>query len=208
MNIKIKVMFSKICLDVFEKSVLNYHVKDSVNQVISNPFKKDKIEHLLYHKNWIDTVQWHLEDLIRDPEIDPIEALKLKRTIDSSNQKRTDLVEYIDSFFLDTYKSISTKKEATLNSETPAWAIDRLSILSLKIFHMNEEANRTGANQNHLEECARKLNILKEQKLDLCTSIDELISDIESGNKYMKTYKQMKMYNDENLNPILYNLKK
>jgi hypothetical protein len=208
LNIKIKVMFSKICLDVFEKSVLNYHVKDSVNQAISNPFEKDKIEHLLYHKNWIDTVQWHLEDLIRDPEIDPTEALKLKRTIDSSNQKRTDLVEYIDSFFLDTYKSISPKKEATLNSETPAWAIDRLSILSLKIFHMNEEANRIGANQNHLEDCARKLNILKEQNLDLCTSIDELISDIESGNKYMKTYKQMKMYNDEDLNPVLYNLKK
>jgi len=201
-------MFSKICLDVFEKSVLNYHVKDSVNQAISNPLEKDKIEHLLYHKNWIDTVQWHLEDLIRDPEIDPTEALKLKRTIDSSNQKRTDLVEYIDSFFLDTYKSISPKKEATLNSETPAWAIDRLSILSLKIFHMNEEANRIGANQNHLEECAKKLNILKEQNLDLCTSIDELISDIESGNKYMKTYKQMKMYNDEDLNPVLYNLKK
>ena len=208
MNIKVKVMFSKICLDVFEKSVLNYHVKDSVNQAISNPFEKDKIEHLLYHKNWIDTVQWHLEDLIRDPEIDPTEALKLKRTIDSSNQKRTDLVEYIDSFFLDTYKSISPKKEATLNSETPAWAIDRLSILSLKIFHMNEEASRIGANQNNLEECAKKLNILKEQNLDLCTSIDELISEIESGNKYMKTYKQMKMYNDEDLNPVLYNLKK
>ena len=201
-------MFSKICLDVFEKSVLNYHVKDSVNQAISNPFEKDKIEHLLYHKNWIDTVQWHLEDLIRDPEIDPAAALKLKRTIDSSNQKRTDLVEYIDSFFLDTYKSISPKKEATLNSETPAWAIDRLSILALKIFHMNEEANRVGANQKHQEECSKKLNVLKEQNIDLCTSIDELIFDIESGNKYMKTYKQMKMYNDEDLNPVLYNLKK
>jgi len=208
LKIKIKEMFSKICLDVFEKSVLKYHVKDSVNQAISNPFEKDKIEHLLYHKNWIDTVQWHLEDLIRDPEIDPATALKLKRTIDSSNQKRTDLVEYIDSFFLDTYKSISPKKEATLNSETPAWAIDRLSILSLKIFHMNEEANRSGANQKHQKECAKKLNVLKEQNVDLCTSIDELISDIESGNKYMKTYKQMKMYNDEDLNPVLYNLKK
>ena len=201
-------MFSKICLEVFEKSISNYHVKDSVNQAQSNPFEKDKIEHLLYHKNWIDTVQWHLEDLIRDPEIDPTEALKLKRTIDSSNQKRTDLVEFIDSFFLDTYNNISPKKEATLNSETPAWAIDRLSILALKIFHMNEEANRVGANQKHQEECAKKLNVLKEQNIDLCTSIDELIFDIESGNKYMKTYKQMKMYNDEDLNPVLYNLKK
>ena len=201
-------MFSKICLEVFEKSISNYHVKDSVNQALSNPFEKDKIEHLLYHKNWIDTVQWHLEDLIRDPEIDPTEALKLKRTIDSSNQKRTDLVEFIDSFFLDTYNNISPKKEATLNSETPAWAIDRLSILALKIFHMNEEANRVGANQKHQEECAKKLNVLKEQNIDLCNSIDELIFDIESGNKYMKTYKQMKMYNDEDLNPVLYNLKK
>jgi len=201
-------MFSKICLEVFEKSISNYHVKDSVNQALSNPFEKDKIEHLLYHKNWIDTVQWHLEDLIRDPEIDPTEALKLKRTIDSSNQKRTDLVEFIDSFFLDTYNNISPKKEATLNSETPAWAIDRLSILALKIFHMNEEANRVGANQKHQEECSKKLNVLKEQNIDLCTSIDELIFDIESGNKYMKTYKQMKMYNDEDLNPVLYNLKK
>ena len=201
-------MFSKICLEVFEKSISNYHVKDSVNQALSNPYEKDKIEHLLYHKNWIDTVQWHLEDLIRDPEIDPTEALKLKRTIDSSNQKRTDLVEFIDSFFLDTYNNISPKKEATLNSETPAWAIDRLSILALKIFHMNEEANRAGANQKHQEECAKKLNVLKEQNIDLCTSVDELIFDIESGNKYMKTYKQMKMYNDEDLNPVLYNLKK
>ena len=201
-------MFSKICLEVFEKSISNYHVKDSVNQALSNPFEKDKIEHLLYHKNWIDTVQWHLEDLIRDPEIDPTEALKLKRTIDSSNQKRTDLVEFIDSFFLDTYNNISPKKEATLNSETPAWAIDRLSILALKIFHMNEEANRVGANQKHQEECSKKLNVLKEQNIDLCTSINELIFDIESGNKYMKTYKQMKMYNDEDLNPVLYNLKK
>ena len=208
MKIKLIEMFSKICLEVFEKSILNYHRKDSVNQFISNPFEKDKIEHLLYHKNWIDTVQWHLEDLIRDPEIDPTEALKLKRTIDSSNQKRTDLVEFIDSFFLDTYRNISPKKGATLNSETPAWAIDRLSILSLKIFHMKEQANRAGASQKHLEDCSKKLNVLKQQKIDLCTSIDELISDIESGNKYMKTYKQMKMYNDEDLNPVLYNLKK
>ncbi len=208
MKIKLIEMFSKICLEVFEKSILNYHSKDSVNQFISNPFEKDKIEHLLYHKNWIDTVQWHLEDLIRDPEIDPTEALKLKRTIDSSNQKRTDLVEFIDSFFLDTYRNISPKKGATLNSETPAWAIDRLSILSLKIFHMKEQANRAGASQKHLEDCSKKLNVLKQQKIDLCTSIDELISDIESGNKYMKTYKQMKMYNDEDLNPVLYNLKK
>ncbi len=208
MKIKLIEMFSKICLEVFEKSILNYHSKDSVNQFISNPFEKDKIEHLLYHKNWIDTVQWHLEDLIRDPEIDPTEALKLKRTIDSSNQKRTDLVEFIDGFFLDIYRNISPKKGATLNSETPAWAIDRLSILSLKIFHMKEQANRAGASQKHLEDCSKKLNVLKQQKIDLCTSIDELISDIESGNKYMKTYKQMKMYNDEDLNPVLYNLKK
>ena len=201
-------MFSKQCFEIFEKSIADYHINDLVDQTMSNPFDKKQIEHLLYHKNWIDTVQWHLEDLIRDPEIDPIEALKLKRTIDSSNQKRTDLVEFIDGYFLNKYKNVNPKNGATLNSETPAWAIDRLSILSLKIFHMKEEAHRKGANKQHLDLCKEKLTILKEQKTDLSTAIDQLIFDIESGNKCMKTYKQMKMYNDEELNPVLYNLKK
>jgi hypothetical protein len=201
-------MFSKFCLKVFNQSIEDYHVKNSVNEIANNPYKKDDIEHLLYQKNWIDTVQWHLEDLIRDPEIDPIAALKLKRTIDYSNQQRTDLVEYIDSYFLDTYKKVDIKKEATFNSESPAWAIDRLSILSLKIFHMAEETTRSNASAAHVKNCQEKLDILNQQNQDLCKAIDQLLKDIESGEKYMRTYKQMKMYNDEDLNPVLYKSKK
>ena len=201
-------MFSKFCLKEFNQSIEDYHVKNSVNEIANNPYKKDDIEHLLYQKNWIDTVQWHLEDLIRDPEIDPIAALKLKRTIDHSNQQRTDLVEYIDSYFLDTYKKVDIKKEATFNSESPAWAIDRLSILSLKIFHMAEETTRSNASAAHVKNCQEKLDILNQQNQDLCKAIDQLLKDIESGEKYMRTYKQMKMYNDEDLNPVLYKSKK
>ena len=201
-------MFSKLCLKVFSQSITDYHVKNSVNELANNPFKKDQIEHLLYQKNWIDTVQWHLEDLIRDPEINPVEALKLKRTIDQSNQKRTDLVEYIDSYFLDTFKNVKIKPNASFNSESPAWAIDRLSILALKIFHMKEETIRKNASENHIKNCEQKLQVLNQQSDDLCTAIDQLLKDIESGLKYMRTYKQMKMYNDEDLNPVLYKSKK
>ena len=201
-------MFSKLCSKVFSQSIADYHVKNSVNELPNNPFKKDQIEHLLYQKNWIDTVQWHLEDLIRDPEINPVEALKLKRTIDQSNQKRTDLVEYIDSYFLDTYKNVKIKPNASFNSESPAWAIDRLSILALKIFHMKEETIRKNASENHIKNCEQKLQVLNQQSDDLCTAIDQLLKDIESGLKYMRTYKQMKMYNDEDLNPVLYKSKK
>ena len=201
-------MFSKLCSKVFSQSIADYHVKNSVNELANNPFKKDQIEHLLYQKNWIDTVQWHLEDLIRDPEINPVEALKLKRTIDQSNQKRTDLVEYIDSYFLDTFKNVKIKPNASFNSESPAWAIDRLSILALKIFHMQEETIRKNASENHIKNCEQKLQVLNQQSDDLCTAIDQLLKDIESGLKYMRTYKQMKMYNDEDLNPVLYKSKK
>ena len=201
-------MFSKLCLKVFSQSIADYHVKNSVNELPNNPFKKDQIEHLLYHKNWIDTVQWHLEDLIRYPEINPVEALKLKRTIDQSNQKRTDLVEYIDSYFLDTFKNVKIKPNASFNSESPAWAIDRLSILALKIFHMQEETIRKNASENHIKNCEQKLQVLNQQSDDLCAAIDQLLKDIESGLKYMRTYKQMKMYNDEDLNPVLYKSKK
>ena len=201
-------MFSKIAFPVFEQSIKDYHQFDNVDQPINNPFRKDKIEHLLYAKNWIDTVQWHLEDIIRNPEIDPVEALKLKRRIDASNQERTDMVEYIDSYFLDKYKDVEVKSGAKINTESPAWAIDRLSILALKIYHMNEEATRENASAEHKLKCTEKLNVLLEQKKDLSTAIDELIADIESGEKYMKVYKQMKMYNDEELNPVLYQNKK
>jgi len=193
---------------IFDQSINDYHVKDSIETQIKNPYPKDQFEHLLYQKNWIDTVQWHLEDIIRDPEIEPAEALKIKRVIDASNQKRTDLVEFIDGYFLNKFKDIEPNENATLNSETIAWALDRLSILALKIFHMSEEANRENAEESHKTSCQNKLDVLTEQKIDLSTAIDQLIQDIEKGNKYMKIYKQMKMYNDEELNPVLYKAKK
>ncbi|MDC1317669.1 DUF4254 domain-containing protein [Flavobacteriaceae bacterium] len=193
---------------VFNQSIKDYHINDSIETEIKNPYSNDQFEHLLYQKNWIDTVQWHLEDIIRDPEIEPIEALKIKRVIDASNQKRTDLVEFIDGYFLNKYKDVKPNEKATLNSETIAWALDRLSILALKIFHMFEEVNRESAEQSHKVSCQKKLDVLNEQKLDLSKAIDQLIDDIEKGNKYMKIYKQMKMYNDEELNPVLYKAKK
>ena len=200
-------MKSKGFFEIFNQSIIDYHVYDSIEKEPKNPYKKGEFSHLLYQKNWIDTVQWHLEDIIRDPEIDPKEALKIKRIIDASNQKRTDLVEYIDGYFLEKYKDIMVKSSATINTETIAWAIDRLSILALKIYHMNEEANRESADQNHKNNCQAKLDVLNDQKADLCSAIDQLVTDIESGDKYIKVYKQMKMYNDQDLNPILYKIK-
>lgn len=196
-------MFSEFAFKIFDQSIDTYHLKDDVNQSFENPFPADEIAHLLYRKNWIDTVQWHYEDIIRDPQIDPVAALTLKRKIDASNQDRTDLVEYIDSYFLNKYQSARTKNTATINTESPAWAIDRLSILALKIYHMREEATRTDAEESHIAACQQKLNVLLEQKKDLSEAIDQLLYDIEEGNKYMKVYKQMKMYNDDELNPVL-----
>ncbi len=201
-------MFSKLAYSVFEQSIHDYHQFDSVYQPINNPYPKDSFEHLLYLKNWIDTVQWHYEDIIRDTQIDPVAALTLKRKIDASNQERTDMVEYIDSYFLQKYNQVVVKNDAKINSESPAWAFDRLSILALKIYHMNEEATRAEASQDHRDKCQAKLNILLEQRSDLSTAIDDLLSDIENGNKFMKVYKQMKMYNDDELNPVLYQNKK
>ncbi|AWG20882.1 hypothetical protein FFWV33_04645 [Flavobacterium faecale] len=201
-------MFSKLAYSVFEQSIKDYHEFDNVDQPINNPFPKDQFEHLLYLKNWIDTVQWHYEDIIRDPNIDPVAALTLKRKIDASNQERTDMVEYIDGYFLQKYSKVEAKVGAKINSESPAWAFDRLSILALKIYHMHEEATRTEATQEHRDKCQEKLNILLEQRTDLSTAIEDLLTDIESGEKFMKVYKQMKMYNDDELNPILYQGKK
>ena len=197
-------MFSQLAFSVFEQSIHDYHQYDNVDQPVNNPFPKEKIEHLLYLKNWIDTVQWHFEDLIRDPQIDPVDALKLKRRIDAYNQERTDMVEYIDSYFLQRFKNVVPKDTAKINSESPAWAIDRFSILALKIHHMREEAVRAEASQEHRDNCQIKLNILLEQRQDLSKAIDDLLTDIENGDKYMKVYKQMKMYNDNELNPVLY----
>jgi len=196
--------FTDTAWKIFNQSIEDYHVLDSVDTPVKNPFEAETLERILYAKNWIDTVQWHLEDIIRDENIDPTDALQLKRTIDSSNQKRTDLVEYIDSWFLDKYKNITPKSDAKINTETPAWAVDRLSILALKVYHMSLEANRESASEEHRQNCQAKLDVLLTQKEDLSTSITQLLTDIENGDVKMKVYKQMKMYNDESLNPILY----
>ncbi len=201
-------MFAEFAFPVFEQSITDYHKYDDVNQPIENPYEKGSIEHLLYAKNWVDTVQWHYEDIIRDPQNDPVAALELNRKIDASNQVRTDMVEYIDSYFLDKYKDVQVKADAKINTESPAWAIDRLSILALKIYHMNEEAIRKEASEDHRAKCQAKLDVLLDQKNDMFVSISQLITDIENGDKYMKVYKQMKMYNDEELNPVLYQNKK
>ncbi|EID76478.1 DUF4254 domain-containing protein [Imtechella halotolerans] len=196
-------MFSEFAFKIFEESIRKYHIIDDVYQSFVNPYESNTIEHLLYRKNWIDTVQWHYEDIIRDPQIDPVAALDLKRKIDASNQDRTDMVEYIDSYFLDKFKEVSPFDTATINSESPAWAIDRLSILALKIYHMREEAERKDATADHRRKCKEKLDVLLEQRVDLSTAIDQLLEDIKEGRKYMKVYKQMKMYNDNELNPVL-----
>ncbi len=196
--------FTETAWKIFNQSIADFHLLDNVQTQIDNPHPAGSLERLLYAKNWIDTVQWHLEDIIRDENIDPIEALKLKRTIDASNQQRTDLVEYIDSWFLEKYKNSVPSDDAKINSETPAWAVDRLSILALKVYHMQLEAQRESASEDHRENCSKKLDVLLEQHNDLSTAIDQLLFDIENGSIKMKVYKQMKMYNDESLNPVLY----
>ena len=190
--------------EIFNQSVRDYHINDNVDSAENNPFQANSLEWILYSKNWIDTVQWHLEDIIREEDISPIEALKIKRRIDKLNQKRTDLVEQIDFWFYKNFETIIPNSDARINSETPAWSIDRFSILSLKIYHMSIEASREDASEEHKLQCSQKLQILLEQHKDLSTAIDQLLSDIENGEVKMKLYKQMKMYNDESLNPILY----
>ena len=199
--------FTQLSMPIFEQAINDYHVVDDVDQPLKNPYKVGTIEYYLYVKNWIDTVQWHFEDIIRDPKIDPEAALVLKRRIDKSNQDRTDLVEMIDSYFLDKYKDVKVLPDATINTESPAWAVDRLSILALKIYHMREQVDRKDADAEHIAKCQQKLDVLLEQQKDLSTAIDQLLADIEAGRKYMKVYKQMKMYNDPSTNPILYGQK-
>lgn len=192
---------------IFNQAINDYHVKDNIDTPINNPFEEGSIENRLYLKCWIDTVQWHFEDIIRDPQIDPAEALLLKRRIDKSNQDRTDLVEQIDSYFREIYKDVKVQDDARINTESPAWAVDRLSILALKIYHMKEQVERPEASAEHKAKCQAKLDVLLEQQVDLSTAIDQLLEDIEAGRKYMKVYRQMKMYNDPSTNPVLYNQK-
>lgn len=198
--------FAEKCNEIFDQTVKLYHVTDDVDAVFNNPYK-DGIENSLARKNWIDAVQWHLEDIIRDEAIAPVEALALKRRIDRSNQDRTDLVEEIDTYFRQQYVGVSVQPDATINTESPAWAIDRLSILALKIWHMREQTERSDADAAHIAKCQAKLNVLLEQRVDLTTAIDQLLDDIAAGRKFMKVYRQMKMYNDPETNPVLYGKK-
>ena len=199
--------FTEHCNEIFNQAIRDYHIKDDVNTPINNPYDRDSIENRLYLKCWIDTVQWHFEDIIRDPHIDPVEALNLKRRIDRSNQDRTDLVEQIDSYFRQQFSDVKPNADATIKTESPAWAIDRLSILALKIYHMREQVERTDVAEEHIRKCQEKLNVLAEQQIDLGTAIDQLLEDIQEGRKYMKVYRQMKMYNDPSTNPVLYSNK-
>jgi Protein of unknown function (DUF4254) len=201
-------MISTVCNDIFDKSIQDYHLADDVDAAIHNPYPAKGIEQLLYAKNWVDTVQWHLEDIVRNPQIDPVAGLALKRRIDASNQVRTDMVENIDHYFLQQYAAVQPKATSRINTESPAWAIDRLSILALKIYHMNVEVHRIDASAGHIILCTEKLAVLLEQRTDLSTAIDELLNDIANGDIYMKVYRQMKMYNDPVLNPVLYQQQK
>ena len=196
--------FTEQANQIFNRAINDYHVTDNVDTPINNPYQKGSIEFNLYLKCWIDTVQWHFEDIIRDPHIDPVEALSLKRRIDRSNQDRTDLVEEIDSYFRQYYSDVKPLSDARLNTESPAWAVDRLSILALKIYHMKEQVERQDAEAKHIAKCQAKLSVLLEQQKDLSLAIDQLLEDIEAGRKYMKVYRQMKMYNDPATNPVLY----
>lgn len=192
------------CNGIFDRSVADYHKVDDVDGNFPNPYPTGSFEAILYGKNMVDAIQWHLEDIIRDPEIDPAAALELKRRIDRSNQVRTDMVENIDTWFRTEFKDVTPSADATINTESPAWALDRLSILALKIWHMREQAQREDADAAHRAKCAAKLAVLLEQRADLSQAIDTLIEDIAAGRKYMKVYRQMKMYNDPATNPVLY----
>ncbi|MEY3323914.1 MAG: hypothetical protein RL316_1019 [Bacteroidota bacterium] len=200
-------MKAENCLTLFRQVLVDYHQIDQVDTPLHNPYPTNSLDSLLYHKCWVDTVQWHLEDLVRDPSIEPVKGLELKRRIDASNQLRTDLVEKIDDYILGQLHGVTIQANATLNTESPAWAIDRLSILALKIYHMREEAERKNAGESHQIKCAQKLSVLLEQEKDLSLSIDQLLEDIYAGKKMMKVYRQMKMYNDASLNPVLYQQK-
>ncbi len=192
------------CYAIFQKSIDDYHLRDNIDTLLENPFHEGSFESLLYHKNWIDTVQWHLEDIIRKEDIDPAEGIRIKRRIDRSNQDRTDTVEKMDDFFLEVFKDIKFAPGARINSETPAWLLDRMSILMLKIYHMKEQTERKDVSARHIGKCRDKLTILEEQKEDMRKAFDELIGDIGSGIRKFKVYRQMKMYNDSTLNPMLY----
>lgn len=199
---------SAACYKIFEQSVNDYHVHNNVDQSIKNPYSENTFESLLYLKNYIDTVQWHLEDIIRDPNINPVKALEIKRRIDQSNQHRTDVVEKMDDRFVEFFKDAKFSADARLNSETPAWLLDRMSILVLKIYHMKEQTERKDASAEHIAKCNARLSILMEQSADMAGCFDDLMDDVKNGKRRIKVYRQMKMYNDASMNPVLYSGKK
>jgi hypothetical protein len=197
-------MKAENCIDIFEKAINNYHIADDVYQSFNNPFESGTIENTMYLKSWIDTVQWHYEDIIRDPNIQPDDGMVMKRKIDKSNQHRTDVVEQLDDYYISLFKDVEPKSDAKLNTESPGWVVDRISILCLKIYHMQEQVDRTDADNKHKQQCLNKLNILLEQKEDISKSFNELLDQVQKGEKQIKVYRQMKMYNDDTLNPVLY----
>lgn len=185
---------------IFRESIEDWHK----NQESNNPYIGDSLEFILYNKNQIDTIQWHVEDEIRRIDILDKEIASLKRKIDSLNQQRTDLVEKLDDIFLNQFQLVVQTKDSRMNSETPAWLVDRMSILELKIYHMEEQTQRTDVSEEHRNTCANKLKVLLEQRADMILCMNQLIEDLTLGKKYMKVYRQMKMYNDKSLNPSLY----
>jgi len=197
-------MKAQDCLSIFEQAIQDYHQYDDVNSAIQNPYQEGTIQHVLYLKSWIDTVQWHYEDIIRDPNINPVEGMELKRKIDKSNQHRTDVVEQLDDYYISLFEKVTPQSSATLNTESPGWVVDRISILCLKIYHMQEQVTRLDVSEAHKTQCANKLAILLDQKNDLTTSFNGLLDEFAQGTKKIKVYRQMKMYNDESLNPVLY----
>ncbi len=198
------ILSASACYAIFESSIANYHIADNVDKPIENLYKTGSFEYLLYLKNWIDTVQWHLEDIIRSPSIAPEELVAVKRRIDASNQHRTDVVEQIDDYFLHCFANIKPAETARLNSETPAWLLDKMSILLLKVYHMKEQTERADVSDEHRAKCAAKLAVLLEQRADMGSCFDELMQEIQAGTRRFKVYRQMKMYNDAALNPVLY----
>ncbi len=200
-------MLAKEINAIFRESILDYHTTDHVDAEMPLKYTENQFGQLLYLKNWIDTVQWHLEDIIRDPKNEPSYLVAIKRRIDASNQHRTDTVEQIDELLSENFKNVTVQEKARMNSETPAWLLDRMSILQLKIYHFKEQLERNDANETHLNSVTHKLMILKIQEQDLEQCYDELMEDLKAGQKYMKLYKQMKMYNDPNLNPVFYSQK-
>jgi hypothetical protein len=200
-------MLAKEINAIFRESILDYHKTDQVDAEMPKKYQDSPFGNLLYLKNWIDTVQWHLEDIIRDPKNEPSFLVAIKRRIDTSNQHRTDTVEQIDELLSEKFKNVTFQENARMNSETPAWLLDRMSILQLKIYHFKEQLERNDADETHIISVKQKLMILEIQEQDLEKCYDELIEDLGAGQKYMKLYKQMKMYNDPNLNPVFYSNK-